>query len=272
MKPLRALFVLCMLALSAVAGAGQTCEERELAPGNLKRAFDLALTTREALDASGARVVILARAGQDLSRWGLAWSHAGLAWRDHPAGRWIVVHLLNDCGAASSALYNEGLANFFSDTPIRWEALAIIPPSDVQDRIAAGLSGDIAPRMHESAYNMAAYPFSTRYQNSNQWLLEVVAEALAGRTMTDRAAAQSWLREGGYRPTTLSMSASTRLGARMFRANVAFDDHPPEQRWAGRIDTVSVESIAAFLARHGATQLRLPPTPQRQARMASPST
>jgi len=40
----------------------------------------------------------------------------------------------------------------------------------------------------------------------------------------------------------------TRLGGRMFRANIAFDDHPSERRWAGQIDTVTVESVFAFVA------------------------
>ncbi len=38
-----------------------------------------------------------------------------------------------------------------------------------------------------------------------------------------------------------------RRGGRMFRANIAFDDHPSGRRWAGRIDTVSVESVFAFI-------------------------
>ncbi|XLM22221.1 DUF2145 domain-containing protein, partial [Chromobacterium piscinae] len=32
-------------------------------------------------------------------------------------------------------------------------------------------------------------------------------------------------------------------GGRMFKANVAFDDHPNELRFADRIQTVSVDSI-----------------------------
>jgi hypothetical protein len=33
----------------------------------------------------------------------------------------------------------------------------------------------------------------------------------------------------------------------MFRANVAFDDHPFERRMAGQIDTVTVESVYRFI-------------------------
>jgi hypothetical protein len=38
-----------------------------------------------------------------------------------------------------------------------------------------------------------------------------------------------------------------RLGARMFRANVAFDDHPFDRRMAGRIDTVTTEAVRQLM-------------------------
>lgn len=257
------IFLLAFLAvlLPQVAGAGQSCEEHEATADNLRRTFELALETRKNLETSGAKVAILARAGQDLSRWGLSWSHAGIAWRDNPSGRWIVTHLLNECGTALSGIYEEGLANFFSDAPVRWEVLVIVPPPETQDGIAAVLAGDAPLRMHEPAYSTVAYPFATRYQNSNQWILEVAAESLAGRSFSSRAEAQRWLQDNGYRATTLNIPTLTRLGGRMFRANVAFDDHPPERRWAGRIDTVTVESLATFFADRGATRLRLAANP-----------
>jgi hypothetical protein len=39
----------------------------------------------------------------------------------------------------------------------------------------------------------------------------------------------------------------TRLGARMTRANIAFDDQPFDRRMAGHIDTVTVESVVRFV-------------------------
>ncbi len=67
----------------------------------------------------------------------------------------------------------------------------------------------------------------------------------------DRAVAQDWLRLSGYRPTTLEISSMTRLGARLFEANVAFDDHPFDRRMAGQIDVVTVESIVDFMRARG---------------------
>ncbi len=123
-----------------------------------------------------------------------------------------------------------------------------MPDAGTQRRLAALLASAVPQLLHDDHYNVVAYPFSTRYQNSNQWVLETLAVAMAHDPLVDdRTGAQQWLKQNGYRPTTLDIPATTRLGARMFRANVAFDDHPFDERMAGRIDAVTVESVIAFV-------------------------
>lgn len=72
--------------------------------------------------------------------------------------------------------------------------------------------------------------------------------------MRQREQAQAWLRLRDYRPTTLRLGALTRLGGRLTSANVAFDDHPGEKRFAGRIETVTVDSVFGWLERSGLGQ------------------
>ncbi|RJG05229.1 DUF2145 domain-containing protein [Noviherbaspirillum cavernae] len=212
------------------------------------QAMELAQKTKLALDASGAQVALLARAGQDLSKYGLRYSHVGYVWRDHPQGRWIVVHELNQCGTAESTLYNEGLANFFMDDLFAFEALVVVPNPEMQEKIARLLASDAPRRLHAPQYNMLSYAFSTRYQNSNQWVLELLAAANAkDAVIGDREQAQAWLKLAGFRPITVNVPTLTRLGGRMFRANVAFDDHPFDRRMAGMIDTVTVDSVVRFI-------------------------
>ncbi len=80
--------------------------------------------------------------------------------------------------------------------------------------------------------------------------LELYAAASArDAPVAMRQQAQAWLRLAGYEPITVHIDALTRLGGRMFRANVAFDDHPFDRRMAGQIDTVTVESVVRFLER-----------------------
>jgi hypothetical protein len=242
------LAVLTALAAGAPARAGQPCEARPLAPHEVVLSMDLAQRTVQALDASGAQVALVSRAGQDLSRYRLRYSHMGIAVRDHPKGRWTVVHALNDCGTASSALYDEGMGNFFLTDLYRHEAQLVIPGPEAQARLAKLAATRTPLRLHEPNYNMLAYVYSTRYQNSNQWVLETLAAATApaGQVET-RIEAQKWLRSIGFQPPTVEIPAAVRLGARMFRANVAFDDHPFERRMAGQIDTVSTDAVLRML-------------------------
>jgi hypothetical protein len=82
--------------------------------------------------------------------------------------------------------------------------------------------------------------------------------------VVSRATARDWLRRQGYRPTTLQIDAVTRLGARVGTAHIAFDDHPFGRRMAGQIDTVTVDSVFAWLERAGLGQapLRLRTLPE----------
>ena len=114
-------------------------------------------------------------------------------------------------------------------------------------------------RLHEPRYNMLAYPWSGPYQQSNQWAIETLAMAQAPQAATfTRDRAQAWLKFSGYEPTTLRLNAFTRLGARATAANIAFDDHPSEKRFSDRIETVTVDSVFAWLNRSGlATPVQL---------------
>lgn len=236
------------LATASPAQAGQACADKPLTPTEVVMSMDLAQRTVQALDASGAKVALVSRAGQDLSRYRLRYSHMGVAVRDHPAGRWTVVHELNECGTAASNLYNEGMGNFFLTDLYRHEAQLVIPGPAAQERIAQVFATRTPQRMHEGHYNMLAYVYSTKYQNSNQWVLESLAAAMAppGQVET-RGEAQAWMRSLRFQPLTVEVPAATRLGGRMFRANVAFDDHPFDRRMAGQIDTVTTDSVVRFV-------------------------
>lgn len=238
---------LVLIGTTLPAMAGTACSEAAPTPESVRKGLNLALQTREALDASGAEIALVARVGQDLSKYGLRYSHVGFAWRDHPDGRWLVVHQLNECGTAASNLYDQGLGNFFNDDLFAWEAMIIVPSPEAQAKLVQALKAPRVDRLHNPNYNMLAYPFSTKYQNSNQWLLEMLNEGYQVRPAANRDMAQAWLKVNGYQPTRLNLPTMTRLGARMFRANIAFDDHPDELRWNDKIDTITVDSVATYV-------------------------
>ena len=250
-----ALAVLVVLALagSGAAQAGRSCEPRKPTLQLIELGLQLAERTAAALDAEHARhgtqVVVLARAGQDLSRYGLRYSHLGWAYRT-PQGPWRVVHKLNECGTAVGAVYRQGLGEFFLDDLWRYEAVWAVPTPEVQQRLLPTLADRTrATAMHHRPYCMVSYPWSTKYQQSNQWAIETLAAAMEPATVHTRDQAQAWLRWKGYEPTVLKIGALTRLGGRVTAANVAFDDHPDSERFANRIATVTVDSTLAWLQR-----------------------
>ena len=253
MKRLWIAAVTAVLLAMGTARAGQTCEQKLPDAVSVQRSLELAERTARALDASGANVVVLARAGQDLSRYGLRWSHLGWAYRDEqqPKPVWRIVHKLNHCGTAEGALYRQGLAEFFLDDLFEHVAAYAVPTAEVQAHLLPLLKDNVrAAQLHIAAYNMVAYPWSLTYQQSNQWAIETLAMA-EEPTADSRDRAQAWLRFKGFQPTVLRLGALTRLGARMSAANVAFDDHPSDKRYADRIETVTVDSVFAWLQRSG---------------------
>ena len=137
----------------ATAHAGRPCDERPPTVHAVTQGLALGERTARALDASGAEVVLLARAGQDLSPYRLRWSHLAFAYRVKPPegdapGTWRVVHKLNHCGSDRAGLYRQGLGDFFLDSPHRFEAAYAVLRPDVAQRLrpvlapmaAAGLS------------------------------------------------------------------------------------------------------------------------------------
>ena len=245
---MKRLFTAIALAAAAtLAQAGRPCEPWQPRVHEVVAALDLAQRTAQALDATGAQVVVIARAGQDLSRWRLRYSHLGWALKT-PQG-WRIVHKLNHCGSARADLYRQGLAEFFMDDLHDPVAAYAVPSPAVQAALAPLLADAWrAQRLHEPAYNMVAYPWARRYQQSNQWAIETLAWALEP-TADSRERAQAWLRFKGYEPTVLRVPAFTRLGARVGSAHIAFDDHPNALRYADHIETVTVDSVFAWLER-----------------------
>ncbi len=251
----------CVFALLQFAGAsafaGRSCEAHSPDAVAVQRSMNLALAAAKALDASGAQVVVLARAGQDLRQYGLQYSHLGLAYREPPAasagapGRWRVAHKLNLCGSSRAMVFRQGLAEFVLDDLFEHRLAIVVLAPDLQARLLPILQdNDRLAQMHMPAYSMLAYPWARRYQQSNQWAMETLAMAREPAA-NDRERAQAWLKLHSYEPTTLHIGALTRLGARISTANIAFDDHPNVKRFSDRIETTTVDSVFAWLQRSG---------------------
>ncbi|ARN23573.1 DUF2145 domain-containing protein [Piscinibacter gummiphilus] len=241
--------ILALAIATAPAHAGQTCEQKAPDTQALTRGLALAGKVEQHLKGSGADVVVIARVGQDLREYGQRYSHLGFAYRDGDV--WRVVHKLNECGTDTSAIFRQGLGEFFLDDPFDYEAGIVVPKPEVQAHLLAVLrdNGRLS-RLHTPEYSMLAYAWGKKYQQSNQWAIETLAMAEDGDA-SNRSRAQSWLNLKGYQPGTIHLSTFQRLGARVTQANIAFDDHPDKYRYSGRIYTVTADSVFLWLERSG---------------------
>lgn len=246
-----ALLCACLLPLwlaAVPALGGQACAEKPATAEGSARSAQLSTQVRELLDGQKHSFALVARAGVDLSEFGLHHSHVGVAWRDHPRGRWYTFHLLNKCGTGQSELVEQSLEDFYNVELHDYEALVAAPSFPMQIKLQRAFFSPTAQALHEREYNMIAHPFATKYQNSNQWVLEVIASALApAGSVTSRPAAQDWLKNNGYAPSIIPIGPGKRAGARLFSPHVRFTDHSDEEWKAARYAVVSVDSVINFI-------------------------
>lgn len=254
--------ICCGVALcTAPAMAGQSCVEKAATTEGMARSAQLSARVLDALEQRQLSFALVARVGVDLSEFGLRYSHVGVAWRDHPRGRWFTFHLLNRCGTGQSELIEQSLDDFFKVELHSYQALIVAPSFPLQVRLQKAFFSPLARQLHEQEYNMISHPFSTKFQNSNQWVLEVMSTALASPgTISSRQTAQDWLREKGFAPSIIPISIGKRAGARVFSPHVRFTDHSSEEFSAGRYAVVGVDSVISFLKSQspGVTEIELP--------------
>lgn len=258
-----ALIVLMIAALAALllsvprpAHAGTNCEARAMSPQRIADAAATALTVIAALDEADAQVAMMSRVGTDLSKHGLRYSHAGFALRDHPDGRWTVVHLLNDCSSDGSGLYTQGLVNFFADDLVHQDARITWLQPEITERLSKQLLALPGDPLYTPHYNLIARPDSARYQNSTSWVLEHIAAAIPPKAnIRTRTAAYQQALANGFEPGRIHIPYTKRIMGGLFAANLVFTDHSVATRLGGDYPVVTVQSILAWLRSSGlATQ------------------
>ena len=159
---------------------------------------------------TGAQVVALGRAGQDLSKYGLRYSHFGWAYKTSE-GPWRVAHKLNECGTAVGYLYRQGLGEFFLDDLWRYEAVYAVPeltkhPLLPEEQVRRAFADHVVEVAHSgnlvvlrtppgtanvvgAALDRSGRPEVVGTVAGDDTILVVVAESASG------AAAADWYRE-----------------------------------------------------------------------------
>ncbi|MDR7270998.1 hypothetical protein J2X20_003656 [Pelomonas saccharophila] len=248
-----------LAAVAAQAGAlPRGCDpHREVTAAQQDRLLRFTATVRQALAESGSPAALIARSGTDLSRFGLRYSHAAVALADGLDTPWAVRQLYYACAEGQPRLFDQGLAGFISgsdDVDVGFVSLLLLPPEAAAALAATALDKPVALGLLNARYSANAYPFSTQYQNCNQWVAELLAAASAGpRTRED---AQAWLQREGYAPEPVHVSGWL-LVAGHFMPWLHFDDQPREQLRASIVQTSLPDSLEAFALRRWPTARRI---------------
>ena len=215
-------------------------------------ASNKALEVQQKLNKLNPEVALIARVGSDLRQYGLHYSHLAFVVKNYPGapGKWTFIHLLNQCNTPYSAIYKQGLMNFFLDDLYSLDYQITIPNHETQIKLYQALQAKRLHSLHNKQYSMLAYPFSTKYQNSNQWILEVIAKALSPNTISSRKSAQRYLLKTGYKPSIIKIGGLSKIGASLFNKHIQFDDHPIEEQRSNQFSTISVISVVNYLRNH----------------------
>lgn len=246
-------FAAAAAAPAAVAAtSSRFCQpEPQLDAEQQDKLLRFAAVIKAELDRSGATVALIARSGLDLQRVGQRYSHAGLSLRESPETRWAVRQLYYACDEQRPMIFDQGLTAFLAgnDDPRRgFVSLLLLPPPAAAPLARTALDKARALALLGADYSANAHAFSLRYQNCNQWVAELMAVAWGGLDGSGslRGAAQDWLRASGYAPTVIDIGHGPLRWAAALVPWLHEDDHPAEDRAAGRYRLSMPAALEAF--------------------------
>lgn len=242
------------MASAVHAAALRYCDApAELDATQQDRLLRFAAVIKTELQASGAPLALVARSGLDLSRFGLRYSHAGIALRASANGPWSVRQLYYDCDEQRPRLFDQGMSGYVvgtRDPAVGYVSAIVLPPAAAEALQRAALDNAVALRLLAGTYSANAYAFALQYQNCNQWVAEMLGVAWGGGAAhgTDlRAAAQQWLRKQHYAPTRFEVDNPFLMLAGQAVPWLHGDDHPPQPPGRLIYDVSMPASIAAFV-------------------------
>lgn len=174
-------------------------------------------------------------------------------------GEFWIEELLKPCADDVPHHWYTGLSMFYQDDPHEYKSIVMVPTQKLQDRIY-----DLVIKKERQAdflgqiYNAATGWTNKVEQNSNQFVLEIIAAAMQPdpSVIRNRLDTFAFLKKTGYRPTTLiadSFKASFMTGGlfmpRHFKVS---PDENPYARTHNITDIVTELSIREYLIKNKA--------------------
>ena len=242
------------VALAGSSGAAYCDADQHPDARQQDRLLRMAALVRRELDASGATVALVARTGIDVSRFGISYSHEGIALKANPNAPWSVRQLFYACTERRPRLYDQGLAGFALGADVNdlgHLAVVFLPDEPAQALERVALDDAYARDALAGVYSANAYAFSTKYQNCNQWVAEMLATAWGALPKGDdlRARAQQWLLEQSYEPQPVAVRPSLLMLLVPFIPWVREDDHPHDDLAVPRFRISTPAAVEGFVQR-----------------------
>ena len=189
-----------------------------------------AAAVRDALDAFDKDTVIISRSGLDLARFQIRYSHAAIMSRND-AGSWTARQLYYACDEGHPRIFDQGLAGFVggSDNPALGYISIVGMPSEQANAVRqAAQDSPRALGLLAATYSAIAYPYSTLYQNCNQWVIELLAISWGNLSNGEdtRSRAQSWLKEASYDPQPVHVGSGLLIIGAAVTPLLHLSDHP----------------------------------------------
>lgn len=255
-------------AAQAMSASVQFCDaDARLDARQQDRLLRFAAIVQRELDAVGGEAALISRTGTDLQRFGIRYSHAGVALRPSPAvafgePHWQVRQLYFACSEGRPRLFDQGVPGFVfggDEHGVGYVSVVGMLPAPAAMLADTARDNPRALQLLAGRYSANAYAFDTRYQNCNQWVAELLAAAWGSLADGDslRERAQAWLRDQGYAPEGVALGSHWLMFLAPFVPLIHLDDHPQDDRFALRLHTSVPASVEQFVQQRGAATHRV---------------
>jgi hypothetical protein len=216
------------------------------------RLIQVAGIVKNELERSGQSVALVARSGLALSRFDQRYSHEGVSLKASDNAPWSVRQLYYACDEQRPRIFDQGMSGFVlgvNDPAEGYVSIVFLPDDDAAALERAALDDRRALQLLGTTYSANAYAFSQRYQNCNQWLIELLASVWNPPAPGDdaRAQAQQWLQSQGYSPSVIKLGWTPLVWLTHLVYWLHNDDHPSVDLAAAQFRVSMPASIESFV-------------------------
>ncbi len=251
MKILQAALVAAALSAAAVPASAQDSSVRAISQHlSAEQAAAFSKQVERDLAAKGARVAMVFRAGRmrDQLPEGIAYTHGAFwVYRDIKTadGGTIKGYAVYNLYAGNGTDWSKIESRLVQDFPLDFtrgstvdDMAVIIPSPEMQRRILAVIDSPTYQAVHNPAYSLVANPWSRKYQNCNNFMLNVIGAAI---WQTDDPLQITANLKAHYEPTVVKTNAVMRLFGPIADQRLRTDDQD------GTVRTATYESMAEFM-------------------------